>query len=155
MLAKDNNAHEVTPLLTNGHDLKHDHDHDHDHGQHTHEHTHDHHDHNHLHVQNKPNTDTQALQAKWVRIVTFFLYLTVVWAATEGGISVYGGWVHNHLSLFAFGVDSCIEVLSASLVLYHMMCKPGPMYPSSSNRSASPLTPAGHGSGATYKSVIF
>ncbi len=36
---------------------------------------------------------------------------------------LYFGYQANEVSLFAFGIDSYIEVLSASLALYHMICK--------------------------------
>lgn len=66
--------------------------------------------------------DKARLEAKWVKIVTVFLYITVVWNVIEGSSSLYFGYLGDDISLFAFGVDSLIEVLSASLVLYHMMC---------------------------------
>jgi len=62
------------------------------------------------------------LEAKWIRIVTVVLYITVVWNVIEGASSLWFGYLADDLSLFAFGIGSMIEVLSASLVLYHMMC---------------------------------
>jgi len=66
--------------------------------------------------------DKVRLEARWVKIVTVILWITVVWNVIEGTSSLYFGYLGDDISLFAFGVDSLIEVLSASLVLYHMMC---------------------------------
>eukprot|EP00483_Globobulimina_turgida_P012284 UN12306 len=60
-------------------------------------------------------------EATWIKIVSAFLYITVVWNVIEGAVSIYFGYTGNDISLFAFGIDSWIEVLSASLVLYHMI----------------------------------
>ena len=63
------------------------------------------------------------MEIRWVKIVTIFMYITVIWNVIEGGSSIYFGYNSNDISLFAFGIDSLIEVLSASLVLYHMLFK--------------------------------
>ena len=62
-------------------------------------------------------------EKRWINIVTIFLFITVIWNMAEGSVSVYFGYLGGDLSLFAFGIDSWIEVLSASLVLYHMIFK--------------------------------
>ena len=69
------------------------------------------------------NTKQSVLETRWVKITTIFLYITVIWNCLEGGSSIYFGYQSNDISLFAFGIDSLIEVLSASLVLYHMIFK--------------------------------
>ena len=69
------------------------------------------------------NNKRNQIELQWIKIVTIFLYVTVIWNVIEGGSSIYFGYQSNDISLFAFGIDSLIEVLSASLVLYHMLFK--------------------------------
>jgi len=69
------------------------------------------------------NIKQKQIESRWIKIVTIFLYVTVIWNCIEGGTSIYFGYNTNDISLFAFGIDSLIEVLSASLVLYHMIFK--------------------------------
>eukprot|EP01083_Nonionella_stella_P066829 176317_1 len=93
----------------------------------------------------KNPTAIEQLESKWVKIVTAFLYITVIWNVIEGSVSIYFGTFTNDISLFAFGIDSWIEVLSASLVLYHMMCMSLPKL-----NASMPLQ-----SGNTNKSMLF
>jgi len=48
------------------------------------------------------------------------LYFTATWNCFEGASSIYFGYIHGNISLFAFGIDSAIEVFSESLVLWHI-----------------------------------
>lgn len=64
----------------------------------------------------------QRLQSRWIRIVSGLLWFTVTWNILEGGSSVYFGYNNMSVSLFAFGIDSAIEVFSESIVLYHILC---------------------------------
>ena len=82
------------------------------------------------------------LELRWIKIVTVFLYVTVIWNVIEGGSSVYFGYNSNDISLFAFGIDSLLEVLSASLVLYHMIFKAlqSPSYSITTSTETTSLT---------------
>ena len=63
----------------------------------------------------------QHKKSKWTKIVLTFLSITVIWNVIEATFAIHFGIKSNEESLFAFGIDSLIEVLSASLVLYHMV----------------------------------
>jgi divalent metal cation (Fe/Co/Zn/Cd) transporter len=47
-------------------------------------------------------------------------YFTIVWHLLEGVISVIAGFMAGSLSLVGFGVDSLIELLSGTVVLWRM-----------------------------------
>jgi len=99
----------------------------------------------------EPVPSKQAIQSRWIKIVTVFLYVTVIWNVIEGSVSIYFGYQSNDISLFAFGIDSLIEVLSASLVLYHMICTSLPTLTTKriNLHESKPLT------GNSNKSVLF
>eukprot|EP01084_Bolivina_argentea_P175125 303316_1 len=89
------------------------------------------------------------MERRWIHIVTAFLYITVIWNVIEGAMSIYFGYQGNDISLFAFGIDSWIEVLSASLVLYHMIFKSLPSVKSQLN-ATTPLK-----SNSKNQSILF
>lgn len=62
------------------------------------------------------------LEARWIKLVAALLYFTVTWNVIEGTSSIYFGYLKSDISLFAFGIDSAIEVFSESLVLWHILC---------------------------------
>ena len=47
-------------------------------------------------------------------------YFTVAWNSLEGLLSVFAGTMAGSISLVGFGIDSFIEVTSASALLWRM-----------------------------------
>lgn len=56
---------------------------------------------------------------RWLRIVAILAFITIIYNVLEGIVSVYFGAGDESLSLFGFGVDSFVEVLSG-LGVAHM-----------------------------------
>ena len=65
-------------------------------------------------VAEQPNRSTLILSGKQLE------YFTVVWHLLEGVVSLAAGLVSGSLSLVGFGVDSLIELASASTVWWRM-----------------------------------
>ena len=61
---------------------------------------------------------TQAPLHPLRRRVQFVQFLTIVWMALEAGASLLAAWLARSPALLAFGGDSLIELLSASVVLW-------------------------------------
>ena len=47
-------------------------------------------------------------------------YFTIAWNALEGLVAVVAGAIAGSISLVGFGIDSCIEVTSGSVLLWRM-----------------------------------
>jgi len=48
------------------------------------------------------------------------IYITLAWMTVEGAVSLVLGWASKSLLLEAFGIDSCIELFSASVLLWRL-----------------------------------
>lgn len=67
-------------------------------------------------------TETETIsKPQWKIYIRNLLILNVTWNVIEGVLSLYFGIQSNNLSVIAFGIVSCIEILSASLILYHIL----------------------------------
>ncbi len=47
-------------------------------------------------------------------------WLTVIHGALEGGAALYAAWLAGSVALLSFGLDSMVEVISASIVLWRL-----------------------------------
>lgn len=47
-------------------------------------------------------------------------YFTILWNSLEGLVAVIAGWIAGSVSLVGFGIDSVIEVISGSVLLWRM-----------------------------------
>ena len=57
------------------------------------------------------------------RRIQFLQLITIVWMACEAGSSLLAAWFAHSPSLLAFGGDSLIELLSASVVLWRFTAR--------------------------------
>lgn len=57
------------------------------------------------------------------RRIRFLQLFTIVWMTCEAGISLVAAWLARSPSLLAFGGDSLIELLSASVVLWRFTAR--------------------------------
>jgi len=57
----------------------------------------------------------------WVRRAVWLEVTSILWMTAEGGVSVAVGASSGSVSLTAFGLDSLIEILSASVVLWRLL----------------------------------
>ena len=55
-----------------------------------------------------------------VRLALLLTYITLGWMTIEGAASLLLGWVSKSLLLEAFGIDSVIELFSASVLLWRL-----------------------------------
>src|SRR6266513_1470225 len=55
-----------------------------------------------------------------VQLALRLTYLTLVWMTIEGAASLLLGWASKSLLLEAFGIDSVIELFSASVLLWRL-----------------------------------
>src|SRR2546423_2732029 len=55
-----------------------------------------------------------------VRLALLLTYLTLGWMTVEGAASLLLGWASKSLLLEAFGIDSIIELFSASVLLWRL-----------------------------------
>ena len=55
-----------------------------------------------------------------VRLALLLTYITLGWMTIEGAASVLLGWASKSLLLQAFGIDSIIELFSASILLWRL-----------------------------------
>src|SRR5204863_8242001 len=75
-----------------------------------------------------PGVDQQAIAAtvslhqreKDVRLALLLTYITLGWMTIEGAAALLLGWASKSLLLKAFGIDSVIELFSASVVLWRL-----------------------------------
>jgi divalent metal cation (Fe/Co/Zn/Cd) transporter len=55
-----------------------------------------------------------------VRLALLLTYITLGWMTTEGAAALLLGWASKSLLLEAFGIDSIIELFSASVLLWRL-----------------------------------
>jgi hypothetical protein len=55
-----------------------------------------------------------------VRLALLLTYITLGWMTIEGAASLLLGWASKSLLLEAFGIDSVIELFSASVLLWRL-----------------------------------
>jgi divalent metal cation (Fe/Co/Zn/Cd) transporter len=55
-----------------------------------------------------------------VRLALLLTYITLGWMTIEGAVSLLLGWASKSLLLEAFGIDSIIELFSASVLLWRL-----------------------------------
>src|SRR5881394_1170137 len=55
-----------------------------------------------------------------VRLALLLTYITLGWMTIEGAASLLLGWASKSLLLEAFGIDSIIELFSASVLLWRL-----------------------------------
>ena len=67
-------------------------------------------------------TDTQSIRQRSddVRLALLLTYITLGWMTVEGAASLLLGWASKSLLLEAFGIDSIIELFSASVLLWRL-----------------------------------
>jgi len=62
--------------------------------------------------------ETHASLYRWRQRVQWIQRVTIVWMSVEAGASLLAAWLARSPALLAFGGDSFIELLSASVVLW-------------------------------------
>lgn len=67
---------------------------------------------------NFERNESDRIQAKWIWIGMRACQFSILWNFFEGGAGVFFGLKARQLSLTAFGVQSLIEIISSSLVLF-------------------------------------
>src|SRR5882762_6958428 len=60
-----------------------------------------------------------------VRLALILTYITLGWMTIEGAASLILGWASRSLLLDAFGIDSLVELFSASVVLWRLHIEAG------------------------------
>ena len=60
-----------------------------------------------------------------VRYALLLTYITLGWMTIEGTVSLLLGWVSKSLLLEAFGIDSVIELFSATILLWRLRVEAG------------------------------
>src|SRR6202171_331978 len=55
-----------------------------------------------------------------IQLALLLTYITLGWMTIEGAASLLLGWASNSLLLEAFGIDSVIELFSASVLLWRL-----------------------------------
>ena len=63
-----------------------------------------------------------SLNRKWLRCALWLAIITVFYNIVEGLVAVYFGWEDETLSLFGFGLDSFVEVVSG-IGIWHMVVR--------------------------------
>jgi hypothetical protein len=61
-----------------------------------------------------------ARRSQDVRLALLLTYITLGWMTVEGAASLLLGWSSKSLLLEAFGIDSIIELFSASVLLWRL-----------------------------------
>ena len=59
-------------------------------------------------------------RANDVRFALLLTYITIGWMTIEGAVSLLLGWASKSLLLEAFGIDSVVELFSASVLLWRL-----------------------------------
>jgi divalent metal cation (Fe/Co/Zn/Cd) transporter len=72
-----------------------------------------------------PNPARSGARAADVRWALRLTYLTLGWMTVEGACSVGLGWLSRSLLLMAFGIDSGIELFSASVLWWRLRAEAG------------------------------
>src|SRR5947199_6371993 len=65
-------------------------------------------------------THLTASRADAVRLALLLTYITIGWMTIEGAASLLLGWASKSLLLEAFGIDSVIELFSATVLLWRL-----------------------------------
>ncbi|GES77165.1 membrane protein [Rhizophagus clarus] len=65
-------------------------------------------------------------RSRLLKYATYVCIFTIIWNITEGVVSIFFGDKDDSVSLMFFGVDSFIEVTSASLVLWRFLTESKP-----------------------------
>src|SRR5439155_19241769 len=67
-------------------------------------------------------TDTQSIRQRSadVRLALLLAYITLGWMTIEGAASLLLGWASKSLLLEAFGIDSLVELFSATVLLWRL-----------------------------------
>src|ERR1043166_6827985 len=60
-----------------------------------------------------------------VRLALLLTYITLGWMTIEGAAALLLGWASKSLLLEAFGIDSVIELFSASVLLWRLRVEAG------------------------------
>src|SRR5881398_2099660 len=73
-------------------------------------------------VQHKAKAQMESVgsRADAVRLALLLTYITLVWMIVEGAASLLLGWASKSLLLEAFGIDTIIELFSASVLLWRL-----------------------------------
>src|SRR5438046_8747375 len=61
-----------------------------------------------------------ASRADAVRLALLLTYITLGWMTIEGAASLLLGWASKSLLLEAFGIDSVVELFSATVLLWRL-----------------------------------
>jgi divalent metal cation (Fe/Co/Zn/Cd) transporter len=64
--------------------------------------------------------DPVSQRASDVKFALLLTYITLAWMTIEGAASLLLGWASKSLLLEAFGIDSVIEIFSASVLLWRL-----------------------------------
>src|SRR5437762_3056084 len=72
-------------------------------------------------------TDASHIQKRSddVRFALLLTYITLGWMTIEGAASLLLGWASKSLLLEAFGIDSVIELFSATILLWRLRVEAG------------------------------
>src|SRR6266487_2549638 len=68
----------------------------------------------------KAQMEPVASRADAVRLALLLTYITIGWMTIEGAASLLLGWASKSLLLEAFGIDSVIELFSATVLLWRL-----------------------------------
>src|SRR5438132_4933580 len=73
----------------------------------------------------KAQMESVASRADAVRLALLLTYITLGWMTIEGAASLLLGWASKSLLLEAFGIDSVIELFSATILLWRLRVEAG------------------------------
>src|SRR5947208_11067462 len=68
----------------------------------------------------KAQMESVASRADAIQLALLLTYITLGWMTIEGAASILLGWASKSLLLEAFGIDSIIELFSASVLLWRL-----------------------------------
>ena len=68
----------------------------------------------------RPEASPGRARSDDVRLALLLTYITLGWMTIEGAASLLLGWASKSLLLEAFGIDSVIELFSASVLLWRL-----------------------------------
>jgi divalent metal cation (Fe/Co/Zn/Cd) transporter len=77
--------------------------------------------------QHSKTTDARPIRERSedVRLALLLTYITIGWMTIEGAASLLLGWASKSLLLEAFGIDSVIELFSATVLLWRLRIEAG------------------------------
>lgn len=67
-----------------------------------------------------PSVYTGDVRAKQLRLVIWIELITVIWMIIEAGIALITGFITHSVSLQGFGIDSIIELIAGSILLWRL-----------------------------------